>query len=188
MPSTVIVTKEKLAKPPLSIYTIGDRVLRGPSKNVAAINDELRVLIRQMFQTMYSCDGIGLAAPQVGEQRRLIVIDTDPQEAANPVWVMINPVIKKFSTEVEKGEEGCLSVPNVFGDVLRSQMIVVNFRDETGKPRTIEAQGLLARVVQHEIDHLNGVLFVDHVDNQLSLAQDLTKQGFSARDVQRASR
>ncbi|WP_287128918.1 peptide deformylase [Candidatus Cyanaurora vandensis] len=180
------VPKEKLKTPPLSIHTLGDRVLRSLSKNVATVNQETRLLAREMLQTMYSCDGIGLAAPQVGVNKRLIVIDIDPEEAANPVWVMVNPVIKRVVADLEVGQEGCLSIPNVFADVVRPARVVVSFRDLSGKPQAIEASGLLARVIQHELDHLEGVLFVDRVENQLALAQDLTKQKFSLRDVQPA--
>jgi len=158
--------------------------LRAPSKNVATINNEIRALARQMFQTMYSSDGIGLAAPQVGVNKRMLVIDIDPEEAANPVWVMINPVIKRVVSDLELGEEGCLSVPGIFANVVRPARVTVSFRDLSGKPQMIEAQGILGRVIQHEMDHLDGVLFVDRVENQLTLAQDLTKRGFSVRDVQ----
>ncbi|WP_218079576.1 peptide deformylase [Anthocerotibacter panamensis] len=188
MSSQPMVSKEKSTSPPLKVHTMGDRVLRAPSKNVAAINNEVRILARQMFETMYSSDGIGLAAPQVGVNKRMITIDTDPNEAANPVWVMINPVIKKVVPELVVDQEGCLSVPGVFADVVRPTAIVVSYRDLTGKPQAIEARGLLARVIQHEIDHLEGVLFVDRVENQLALAQDLLKRGFAMRDVQYVGR
>ncbi len=181
----ITVPKEKLTKLPLPVHTLGERVLRAPSKNIATVNNDIRVLVRQMFQVMYSADGIGLAAPQVGVNKRLIMIDTDPEEAANPAWVMINPVIKKVVPDLEAAQEGCLSVPGVFADVVRPKALVVSFRDINGKPYMLEAQGLLARVIQHELDHLDGVLFVDRVENQLSLAQDLVKQGFYTRDVQR---
>jgi len=159
-------------------------VLRSPSKNVATINAEIRALAKEMLQTMYSSEGIGLAAPQVGVNKRMIVIDTDPEEPANPVWVMVNPVIKRITKDTEVGQEGCLSVPGIFADVIRPARVVVSFRDLSGKPQVMETGDLLARVILHEMDHLEGVLFVDRVENQLTLAQDLTKQGFSPREVQ----
>lgn len=184
MSAPLLVAKEKLAKPPLAIHTLGDRVLRSPSKNIATINAEIRALAKEMLQTMYSSEGIGLAAPQVGVNKRMMVIDTDPEEPANPVWVMVNPVIKRITQDTEVGQEGCLSVPGIFADVIRPARVVVSFRDMSGKPQVIEAGDLLARVILHEMDHLEGVLFVDRVENQLTLAQDLTKRGFSPREVQ----
>jgi peptide deformylase len=184
MPLAPIVSKEKLAVPPYEVFTLGDRVLRQNSKNVTSINDEIRSIARKMLQTMYSYDGIGLAAPQAGINKRIIVIDTDPEEAANPSFVMINPQIHDLSKALEVGQEGCLSVPNVFGDVQRSAQLIVSFKDIYGKPQRLKASGLFARVIQHEMDHLDGVLFVDRVDNQLSLAEELKKQKFNPRDVQ----
>ncbi|MGA7954766.1 MAG: peptide deformylase [Gloeobacterales cyanobacterium] len=184
MPLAPIVSKEKLAVPPYEVFTLGDRILRQNSKNVTSINDEIRSIARKMLQTMYSYDGIGLAAPQAGINKRIIVIDTDPEEAANPSFVMINPQIHELSKDLEVGQEGCLSVPKVFGDVQRSAQLIVSFKDIYGKPQRLKASGLFARVIQHEIDHLDGVLFVDRVDNQLTLTEELKKQKFNPKDVQ----
>jgi peptide deformylase len=178
------VSKQKLAKPPLSIHTLGDRVLRQGSKNITNINDEVRRLAHQMLQTMYSADGIGLAAPQVGANKRLIVVDIDPENPARPPMVLINPVLKQTSPEKGVDQEGCLSVPGVYADVRRSLSTVIAYRDLNGKPTQLEASGLLARCIMHEIDHLEGVMFVDRVENQLALAPKLHEKGFSLRDVQ----
>ncbi len=183
MPSTVLVEKKKLKDPPLKMHHIGDRVLRQPAKRVAKVDDEVREIARQMLQTMYSEDGIGLAAPQVGIHKQIIVIDTEPEKPEVPPMVLINPVIKKFGTQTCAGQEGCLSIPGVYLDVERPDAIEVSFKDETGRLRTLSTDGLLSRVIQHEIDHLNGVLFVDRVENQLALNQELQKRGFSANDV-----
>ncbi|BAU11967.1 peptide deformylase [Leptolyngbya sp. NIES-3755] len=183
MPSVVLVEKKKLDNPPLKMHHMGDRVLRQPAKRVAKVDDEVRETVRQMLQTMYSEDGIGLAAPQVGIHKQIIVIDLEPEKPEAQPLVLINPVIKKFGTATCSGQEGCLSIPGVYLDVDRPETIEVSFKDETGRMRTITADGLLSRCIQHEIDHLNGVLFVDRVDNQLALTQELKKRGFSTNDV-----
>jgi peptide deformylase len=183
MPAEVLVEKQKLKQPPLEIHYLGDRVLRQPAKRITKIDDELRQLVREMLQTMYSADGVGLAAPQVAVQKQLIVIDIEPNEPANLPVILINPLIKKASSDVEVDQEGCLSIPNVYLDVQRFAAIEVSFKDEQGRPRHLSATGFLARAIQHEMDHLNGVLFVDRVENVLQLNQELKKQGFSAQAV-----
>jgi peptide deformylase len=183
MPSEVLVEKKKLAKPPLEVHHLGDRVLRQPAKRVAKVDDEIRQIVRQMLQTMYSEDGIGLAAPQVAINKQIIVVDIDPENPEHPPLVLINPMIKAFSKEIEVCQEGCLSIPGVYLDVQRPETIEVSFKDEQGRPQTIKASGLLSRAIQHEIDHLNGVLFVDRVNNQLALTQELKKRGFSTQAV-----
>ncbi len=184
MAATLMVPKVKLKHPPLKIHEMGDKVLRQPAKRVSQVNQELRQLIRDMLQTMYSCDGIGLAAPQVGIHKRLIVIDIAPDQADKPPMALINPEIRSFGGKMMTGQEGCLSIPNVFCDVNRYDRIVVSYKDENGRPHQLQTDGLLARVIQHEIDHLNGVLFVDHVDNMIMLDQELRKHGFDIRHVQ----
>jgi peptide deformylase len=183
MSPTIAVDKVKLKYPPLAVHNIGDKVLRQAAKRVAKVDDELRELARQMLQTMYSQDGIGLAAPQVGVNKQLIVIDCDLDNPEAKPWIMINPEIKKFGDHIGKDLEGCLSVPGIFMDVVRPETIVVSFKDENGRLQTLAADGLLARVIQHEIDHLNGVLFVDRVDNRIALHQEMKKQGFSPQTV-----
>lgn len=183
MSSQVLVEKKKLKSPPLDIRYMGDRALRQPAKRVAKVDQELRQLVREMLQTMYSADGIGLAAPQVAVQKQLIVIDCEPDNPANPPLVLVNPTIKYLSDDVCVAEEGCLSIPSVYMDVKRPQVVEVAYKDEYGRPRTLNVTGLLSRCIQHEIDHLNGILFVDRVENALALTQELSKHGFSYQAV-----
>lgn len=183
MTATLQVEKKKLKRPPLDIHTLGDRVLRQGAKRVAKVDDEIRALVRQMLQTMYSSDGIGLAAPQVGVNKQLVVVDVEPDNAARPPLALINPQVVRVSKELAKGEEGCLSIPGVFLDVIRPAAIEVRYKDENGRPQRLQASDMLARCILHEMDHLEGVMFVDRVTNQLALAEALNKQGFSTRDV-----
>ena len=183
MTPVVAVEKQKLAKPPLEIHTLGDRVLRQPAKRLAKVDESVRQLVRQMLQTMYSSDGIGLAAPQIAINKQLLVIDCEPKNAAAPPLVLVNPQITSYSQELCRVEEGCLSVPGVYLDVIRPKAIEVSFKNEYGRPQKLKVDGLLARVIQHEMDHLNGVLFVDRVENPLALAEQLKKQGFALQSV-----
>lgn len=183
MTAEVLVEKKKLAKPPLAIYRLGDRVLRQPAKRIAKVDAEVKLLIREMLQTMYSADGIGLAAPQAAVNKQLIVIDCEPDEAATPPLILINPVVKQASRDLAVTQEGCLSIPGVYLDVKRPAAIELSYKDEYGRPQKLAATGLLACCIQHEIDHLNGVLFVDRVENALMLNEELTKHGFSAQAV-----
>ena len=183
MPSEIAVEKKKLKNPPLELHYLGDRVLRQPAKRVPKVDDELRQVVREMLQTMYSKDGIGLAAPQVGIHKQLIVIDLEPENAANLPLVLINPTIKQVSRDISVAQEGCLSIPNVYLDVKRPEVIELAYKDEYGRPRTLKANDLLGRCIQHEMDHLNGVVFVDRVENSLTLAQELSKNGFSYQAV-----
>lgn len=183
MPSGIAVEKKKLKNPPLQLHYLGDRVLRQNAKRISKVDTEIRQLVREMLQTMYSSDGIGLAAPQVGVHKQLIVVDVEPDNPANPPLILINPTIKKFSQELCQAQEGCLSIPGVYMDVTRPQLVEVSYKDENGRPRTIKAGDLLGRCIQHEMDHLNGVVFVDRVENSLALAQELSKNGFSQQAV-----
>ena len=183
MTAEVLVEKKKLAKPPLTIYRLGDRVLRQPAKRIAKVDAEVKQLVREMLQTMYSADGIGLAAPQAGVNKQLIVIDCEPDEAATPPLILINPVVKPASRDLAVTQEGCLSIPGVYLDVKRPAAIEVSYKDDQGRPQKLSATGLLACCIQHEIDHLNGVLFVDRVENALLLNEALAKYGFSANAV-----
>ncbi len=181
--SPIAVAKEKLKNPPLQLHYLGDKVLRQGSKRITQVNDETRQLARKMLQTMYSSAGIGLAAPQVGINKQLIVVDINPDEAANPPLILINPVVKDVSDEVEVAEEGCLSIPGVYLDVKRPVMIEVSYKDELGRPQLLYATELLARAILHEIDHLTGVMFVDRVENALMLQKELKEHGFSRQAV-----
>jgi peptide deformylase len=183
MTAQVLIEKKKLEKPPLTIHTLGDRVLRQPAKRVKSIDAEIRQLVREMLQTMYSADGIGLAAPQVGVHKQVIVLDCDPENPATPPIVLINPTIKSSSSDICILQEGCLSIPGVYLEVKRPEVIEVSYRDEYGRPQTLIARELLSRAIQHEMDHLNGVLFVDRVENKLALNEALVKQKFSPKAV-----
>ena len=183
MTSVVAVEKQKLEKPPLEIHYLGDRVLRQPAKRIAKVDDNIRKLIKQMLQTMYSADGIGLAAPQVAVNKQLIVIDCEPDNPANPPLVLINPKITRSSNDLCSAEEGCLSIPGVYLAVTRPEAVEVSFKDENGRPRKLQASGLLSRAIQHEMDHLNGVMFVDRVKNDIVLTEELKKKGFAVNAV-----
>ncbi|NJL00686.1 MAG: peptide deformylase [Spirulinaceae cyanobacterium RM2_2_10] len=183
MPVSTTFDKTKLENPPLDLHYLGDRVLRTPAKRIAKVDVGLRKLVQEMLQTMYSADGIGLAAPQVGVHKQLLVVDCEPDEPTTPPLVLINPQLKAFSREVCDAQEGCLSIPGVYLDVTRPQAIDVAFKDENGRPQRLNANGLLARVIQHEMDHLTGVLFVDRVQNGLVLAEELRKHKFSVQAV-----
>lgn len=183
MTSEVLVEKKKLENPPLTIHTLGDRVLRQPAKRVASVDAEIRELVREMLQTMYSADGIGLAAPQVAVHKQVIVIDCEPDNAANVPLVLINPTIKSYSRQASVCQEGCLSIPGVYLEVKRPEAIEVSYRDEYGRPQTLTATQLLSRAIQHEMDHLSGVLFVDRVENKLALTDELVKHKFSPKAV-----
>ena len=187
MPAEIAVEKTKLKNPPLKLHYLGDRVLRQPAKRIAKVDDNIRQIVRDMLQTMYSNDGIGLAAPQVGIHKQLIVIDCEPDNPANPPLILINPVIKQVSRELCLAQEGCLSIPGVYMDVTRPELVEVAYKDENGRPRTLKAGDLLGRCIQHEMDHLNGVVFVDRIDNSLALAQELSQHGFSMQTVNHIS-
>jgi peptide deformylase len=144
----------------LEIRVLGDPVLRQETKPVSAVTDELRKLIDDMFETMHAAKGIGLAAPQVGRLERVAVVDV---EGGKQPLVLINPEIVSSSGAIAKAEEGCLSIPDVFGDVERPEAIVVRALDRDGKPFEINASELLARCIQHETDHLHGKLFIDYL-------------------------
>lgn len=183
MTSVVAVAKQKLDNPPLKIHYLGDRALRQPAKRIAKVDEEVRQLVRKMLQTMYSANGIGLAAPQVAVNKQLIVIDCEPDNPANPPLVLINPKITGTSQDLCKAEEGCLSIPGVYLEVVRPEAIEVTYKDEQGRPCKLKASGLLSRAIQHEMDHLSGVMFVDRVENDLALTSELKKYGFSVQAV-----
>ena len=138
----------------------GDEILKKKSRPVEVIDDKVRELVKDMIETMHKYDGVGLAAVQVGILKQIIVIDT--YEDGSPVYVLINPeIIKtKGSREVE---EGCLSFPNKFAKVKRPEEVIVRALDENGKKIEIKAKGLLAQAICHEIDHLNGEVFIDKI-------------------------
>lgn len=180
---SVQVPKEPEESPPLAIHTLGARELRTPARRIARVDEAVRDLARDMLRSMYAARGIGLAAPQVGVPKQLLVIDLDIEEAATPPIVLINPEISAAGASLNTYEEGCLSIPGVYLEVLRPSEVEVSFRDEQGRPRRLRADGLLARCIQHEMDHLQGVLFVDRVTDELSLNEELQEHGFRRADV-----
>ncbi|MBX3608401.1 MAG: peptide deformylase [Hydrogenophaga sp.] len=145
----------------LPILRYPDPRLHTVAKTVAAVDDRIRALIPRMLATMYDANGIGLAATQVDIHVRLIVIDVS--EARDQPLVLINPVIEWASEETRKGEEGCLSVPGIYDGVERSVAVRVRALDAEGVERSIEAQGMLAVCIQHEMDHLMGKVFVEYL-------------------------
>jgi peptide deformylase len=142
----------------LDIRVLGDPILRQATEPVTVFTGEIQTLIDDMFQTMYHARGIGLAAPQVGRTERLAVIDLgdDP-------FVVINPEIVSASSAKAKGEEGCLSIPDIYADVERPKSVGIRALDRNGNPFERDASDLLARCLQHEIDHLDGKLFLDYL-------------------------
>jgi len=140
-----------------------DKRLRSVSKPVVAIGDEIRTLVADMFETMYEAPGIGLAAIQVGVPARVIVMDLSKREAEAEPRVFINPEITWSSEEQSLYEEGCLSIPDVHEDVERPARVKIRYLDLEGKPHEEDAEGLFATCIQHEVDHVNGVLFIDHI-------------------------
>ncbi len=146
----------------LTIYKYPDPVLRAKAQPIENIDGKLQELIDSMTDTMYKAPGIGLAAPQVGESIRLVVYDVSPPEDGNKINVIINPEIVSSEGSIVY-EEACLSVYDFSADVERSVKVLVKALDREGNPIEIEAEGLHAVCLQHEIDHLNGVLFIDHI-------------------------
>jgi peptide deformylase len=152
----------------LNLHLLGSPVLRQHSEEVRSIDDQVRQLIADMFETMDAAKGLGLAANQVGVARRVAVVDVDDDR-----FVMVNPRIVETEGRAS-GEEGCLSIPEIYADVTRPDRVVIEALDADGQPYRKEAAGLKARAIQHEIDHLDGILFLDHlslVKRQMLLAK-----------------
>ncbi|HEY8949768.1 MAG TPA: peptide deformylase [Rhizomicrobium sp.] len=145
------------------VLTAPDPRLKVVSEPVAKVDAELRTLIDDMIETMYDADGIGLAAIQVGVPKRMLVMDIDQRDGKKNPRVFINPVITWASDEMAVNEEGCLSIPEIWDEVERPARIKAEYLDRDGKKQTLEADGLLAVCLQHEMDHLEGILFVDHL-------------------------
>ena len=148
-----------------TILTAPDPRLKKKSKPVAAVDAEARQLMDDMLETMYEAPGIGLAAPQIGVLKRVIVLDIDREELKTGPIVMANPEIIEASDEDATYEEGCLSVPEHYSDVVRPAKVTVRYLDREGETREMACEGLLATCVQHEIDHLDGILFIDHISS-----------------------
>ncbi|MGD9806613.1 MAG: peptide deformylase [Hyphomicrobiaceae bacterium] len=145
----------------LEIITIPDPILRKVALPVERVDDALRRLADDMLETMYEAPGIGLAAPQVGVSRRLIVLDVSEREGEKHPLVMVNPEIVRLADEKGTYEEGCLSIPDVKVEIERPTLARIRFLDRDGNEQEIDAEGLLATAVQHEIDHLDGRLIID---------------------------
>ncbi len=145
------------------LVILPDPRLKLVSEPVGPITDEIRTLVADMFETMYDAPGVGLAAIQVGVAKRVVTIDTSKEEGVREPRVFIDPEIVWASEEKRVYDEGCLSIPEYYSEVERPDRVRVKFRDLEGQEREIEADGLLATCIQHEIDHLDGVLFIDHL-------------------------
>lgn len=171
----------------LPILIAPDAVLKSRARPVArADEDAIRDLMPRMFATMYRAPGIGLAAPQVNRLLRVIVVDLMPNNKPQP-YGLINPEIVALSDELATREEGCLSLPGQYADVTRPARVKVRYVDQTGARQEIEADGLLAACLQHEIDHLDGVLFVDHLSalKRNMIMRRLAKEQRQKRDEQK---
>ena len=145
------------------ILTAPDPILKQVSKPVQSVDDNLRALMDEMLETMYEAPGIGLAAIQIGVPKRVIVMDLSGEEEEADPRYFVNPEITWHADEFALYQEGCLSVPEHYADVERPKEVNVKFLDYAGKPQKLEAEELLATCIQHEIDHLNGILFIDHL-------------------------
>lgn len=149
------------------LYTFTEEVLRQKADTVETFDDRLQTLVDDMIETMRAAPGVGLAAPQIGVPKRVIVVefgDEHDETLPERLFVLVNPEIVQESEEKVAGIEGCLSVPELVGEVERAQQVTVRGQDQRGKKVNIRAQGWLARIFQHEIDHINGVLYTDKTD------------------------
>ena len=140
-----------------------NKLLREVSRPIKEVNKEIQLLMDDMLETMYSANGIGLAAIQIGVPKNLIVIDLMTKEKKKNPMFFVNPKIIKISTKMSKYEEGCLSIPNLFAEVQRPSECEVEYLDYEGRKKILKASGLLATCIQHEIDHLKGILFIDYL-------------------------
>ncbi len=147
-----------------TIRTIGDPILEKECKEIKTMTDRTRELAADMFETMYQANGVGLAAPQVGILKRLFVVDIGDGKR----YVCINPTVTAIGTETQTGDEGCLSVPGKEGVVTRAMRVHVEALDIDLKPYSFDAEGLLARAMAHENDHLNGILYTTKVEGELN--------------------
>jgi peptide deformylase len=161
------------------ILILPDKRLRQKAAPIATVDDDIRALMDDMLETMYDAPGIGLAATQIGEMKRLLVLDVakrqDEEASAQPM-VFANPEILWASEELSTYNEGCLSIPEIYEEVERPTRVRVGYLDRDNKRQEIEADGLLATCLQHEIDHLNGVLFIDHISR---LKREMISKKFS---------
>jgi peptide deformylase len=165
------------------IVTLPEPVLRRKARALTTFDKNLQSLIDDMVETMREAPGVGLAAPQIGLSERLIVVeyhekpeDEDKEDAPKKVWAVLNPEIVKASDEMVMGVEGCLSIPNLVGEVERHVAVQVKGLNRHGKPMKIKAEGWLARIFQHEIDHLNGIMFTDRATRVWQPSQEVEEE------------
>lgn len=147
----------------LPLVIAPDERLNRPSAKVEVVDDAVRKLLNDMLETMYANDGIGLAAVQLGVHLRCIVVDVAVREGGNDPIKLINPEIVDESQDISVFQEGCLSFPDQYSDVERPEAVTVRYMDENGVEKTMKCDGIMATCIQHEIDHINGVVFVDHI-------------------------
>tara|TARA_R110002020_G_scaffold87061_9_gene214965 strand:+ start:17398 stop:17988 length:591 start_codon:yes stop_codon:yes gene_type:complete len=166
------------------IIYLPDPILRQQSQAVERVDNELDAFIEDMIETMYDAPGVGLAAIQVGVPRRLLVIDVAGKDEEPNPQVFINPELVAASDDINVYEEGCLSIPDYYAEVERPEAVTVRHLDRNGKERVTEANGLLATCLQHEMDHLNGVLFIDHISK---LKRDMVVRKFTKLAKQRVT-
>jgi peptide deformylase len=162
------------------ILTAPDLRLKAVSEDVAKVDAEIRALVDDMIESMYAADGIGLAAVQIGVPKRILVMDIDQKDGKKNPQTFINPKILWASEELATFEEGCLSVPEIWEDVARPAKIRAEYLDRDGKRHELESDGLFATCLQHEMDHLNGVLFIDHLSK--------LKRSMALKKLQKAKR
>jgi len=149
----------------LPILVAPDPSLKKPAHPVASVDADVRRLMDDMLETMYAAPGIGLAGPQVNARKRVLVVDIAGDGETPQPYRMANPVIEARGEELETREEGCLSLPEVYAEISRPNWARVRYLDETNTEQVVEAEGFLATVLQHEVDHLNGVLFIDYLSS-----------------------
>ena len=164
----------------LHIITAPDRRLKVKSKLVEIVDGQIRRLLDDMLETMYQAPGIGLSAVQIGVAKCLITVDVSPENEDRRPLYLVNPEIVEFSERIETYNEGCLSLPDQFADLPRPEAITLNYTDYDGKPQQLRTEGLLSRCIQHEMDHLKGRLFVDHLS--------AVKRGMILRKLDKARR
>jgi peptide deformylase len=167
------------------IIILPDKRLRSVSKPIVEVGDEIRTLVADMFETMYEAPGIGLAAIQIGVPARVIVMDLSKREAEAEPRVFINPEITWSSEDKSLYEEGCLSIPDVHEDVERPARVKIRYLDLEGRQREEDAEGLFATCIQHEVDHLNGVLFIDYI-SKLKRERVIKKFAKAAKRAEKA--
>ncbi len=166
----------------LEITKLGEEILRKKAEPVAEVTDKIRKLADDMLETMIEANGVGLAGPQVGKNLRIFVAMADDDVKR----VFINPQIIKTSEEVEEYEEGCLSIPQVYESITRPSRVTVQALNEKGRPFTLDADGLLARIIQHEYDHLDGILYIDRGDKDFAEKTEAQFKKRAERAAQKA--